>query len=149
MLLTQLTILRQLILGRLILEQLILRQLILGRLMIITGHLIQGWFILGLLIRGWLIISYFTKAQKISLRKHNRWMLNIFKVLLVSQKPLYVGMCLQCVGCRWVGLKAKTKTVPNQSKNLTKFSEIKKIRKKKYSTGEFFIFKKLYFGSWS
>ena len=51
----------------------------------------------------------------------------------MSQKPLYVGMCLQCVRCRWVGWKAKTKTASNQSKNLTKFSEIKKIRKKRFN----------------
>lgn len=74
-------------------------------------------------------------------------MLKNFEELLVSQKPLNIGMCLQCVRCRWVGWKAKTKTASNQSKNLTKFSEIKKIRKKKDSIGEFSIFKKLYFGS--
>ena len=73
---------------------------------------------------------YFTKAQKVSIRKHNHCMLKNFEELLVSQKPLNIGMCLQCVRCRWVGWKAKTKTASNQSKNLTKFSEIKKIRKK-------------------
>ena len=73
------------------------------------------------------------KHKKISIRKHNYCILKNFEELLVSQKPIYVGMCLQCVGCRWVGLKAKTKTASNQSKNLTKFSEIKKIRKKRFS----------------
>ena len=75
------------------------------------------------------------KHKKISIRKHNHCMLKNFEELLVSQKPLY--MCLQCVRCRWVGWKAKTKTASNQSKNLTKFSEIKKIRKKKIQQENF------------
>jgi hypothetical protein len=73
------------------------------------------------------------KHKKISIQKHDFCMLKKFEELLVSQNPLYVGMCLQCVRCRWVGWKAKTKTASNQSKNLTKVSEIKKIREKRFS----------------